>query len=70
MIIATLVYEKQQKLNLKSEKCILMGNLLEQKKVRVSRDVILNESTSWYIVDLTPSKPIVTDLDIDLEEED
>ena len=48
--------EKRQKLNPKSEKCIIVGYSPEQKaykyynpstrKVRVSRDVVFNESTS------------------------
>ena len=49
--------KKQQKLDPKSEKCILIGYSLEQKgykcynpstlKVRVSRDVVFDESASW-----------------------
>ena len=72
--------DKRQKLDPKSEKCILVGYSLEQKgykcfdpstrKVQVSRDVVFDELPSWYTFDSTPSEPIKTDLDIDLEEED
>ena len=50
--------EKRKKLDPKSEKCIPVGYSLEQKgykcynpstqKVRVSRDVVFDESASWY----------------------
>ena len=50
--------KKQQKLELELEKCILVEYSLEQKgykcynpsthKVRVSRDVVYEESASWY----------------------
>ena len=40
------------------------------KKVRVSRDVVFNESVSWYIVDSTPSNPVKTEFDADAKEED
>ena len=37
----------------------------------MSRDVIFDESTSWYTVDLAPSDPIETNFDIiDSEEDD
>ena len=72
--------ENRQKLNRKSVECILVGYSLEQKgykcfdpstrKVQVSRDVVFDELPSWYTFDSTPSEPIKTDLDIDLEEED
>ena len=73
--------EKRQKLDPKSEKCILvLGYSLEQKgyrcfnpsskKVQVSRDVIFDESTSWYTVDSAPFDPIETNFDIDSEEDD
>ena len=55
--------EKRQKLDPKSEKCILIGYSLEQKgykcynpstrKVRVSRDVVFDESASWYAPETT-----------------
>ena len=38
-------------------------------KSGVSRDIVFDESTSWYIVDSVPSKPIES-LEIDLEEDD
>ena len=40
------------------------------KKVRVSRDVVFDESASWYATDSTPSDQIESDFDIDTEEED
>ena len=56
--------EKQRKLDAKSEKCILVGYSDEQKEykcynprtkeVRVNRDVVFDDSTSWYL----PSPPI------------
>ena len=71
--------EKRQNLNPKSEKCILVGYSLEPKgykcfnpatrKAQVSRDVVLDESTSWYTVDLAPSDPIETDFFVDTEED-
>ena len=60
--------EKRQKLDPKSEKCILVGYSLEQKgykcfnpstsKVHVSRDVVFEESRSWYEPDSSSPKPI------------
>ena len=57
--------EKRQKLNPKSEKCILIGYSLEQKgykcynpsprKVRVSRDVVFDKSASWYAPKMIPT---------------
>ena len=73
--------QKQQNLDPKSETCILVGYLLEQKgykcfnpstrKVWVSRDVVFDELVSWYTVDSTPSDPMETYFDIiDSEEDD
>ena len=72
--------EKRENLDPKSERCILMGYSLEQKgykcfnpstkKVRVSRDVVFDESTSWYTINSAPSNMIETDFDIDTEEDD
>ena len=55
--------EKRRKLNLKLEKCVLVGYSYEQKsykcynprtkQVRVNRDVVFDESPSWYL----PSTP-------------
>ena len=55
--------ETRQKLDPKSEKCILVGYSLEQKgykcynpstrKSRVSRDVVFDESASWYAPETT-----------------
>ena len=61
-------------------KMILVGYSLEEKgykcfnpsimKLRVSRDVVFDESASWYSVDSAPSNhPIETDFDIDSEED-
>ena len=36
----------------------------------MSRDVVFDESASWYIVDSAPSDPIETDFNVDTEEED
>ena len=65
--------EKLQKLDPKSEKCILVGYSLEQKgykcfnpstrKVRVSWDVVFDESTSWYKPEPTPPEPSTNDLE-------
>ena len=73
IVYVHILNEKRQKL----EKCILLGYSLEQngckcfnpstRKVQVSRDVIFDESTSWYIVDPVPSDPIETNFDIGLE---
>ena len=72
--------EKRQKLDPKSEKCILVRYSLKQKgykyfnpstrKVGVSRDVVFDKSASWNIVDSTPSDPIETDFDIIESQED
>ena len=55
--------EKQRKLDAKAKKCILVGYSDEQKgykcynprtkQARVSRDVVFDESASWYLP-LTP----------------
>ena len=55
--------EKQRKLDAKAEKCILVGSSDEQKgykcynprtkQARMSRDVVFDESASWYLP-LTP----------------
>ena len=57
--------EKRQKLDPKLEKCLLVGYSLEQKgykcynpstrKVRVSRDVVFDESVSWYEPERIPT---------------
>ena len=59
--------EKRKKLDPESEKCILVGYSLEQKgykcfnpstrKLCVSRDVVFEESASWYEAKPTPPKP-------------
>ena len=64
--------KKRQKLDPKSKKCILVGYSLEQKgykcfnpstrKVRVSRDVVFDESTSWYAPEMSPHDPSTTTL--------
>ena len=51
--------EKRRKLDTKAEKCILVGYSDEQKgykcynprskQARVSRDVVFDESASWYL---------------------
>ena len=41
-----------------------------QKLTRVSRDVVFDESPSWYTDDLAPTNPVETEFDIDAEEED
>ena len=71
--------EKGQKLEPKSEKCILVGHSLEQKmykffnpstrKVCVSWDVVFDESSSWYKPDLTPPEPSTNDLDNNEDDE-
>ena len=64
--------DTRQKLDPKSEKCILVGYSLEQKgykcynpstrKVRISRDVVFDESTSWYAQEITSTQtPLDTD---------
>ena len=64
--------EKRQKLDPKSEKCILVGYSVEQKgykcynpstrKVRVTQDVVFDKYASWY----APEK-ILTSIAIDME---
>ena len=71
--------EKWQKLDPKLEKCILVGYSLRQKgykllnpstqKVRISRDVVFEGSTSWYEHEPTPPEPFLVDLD-DTEDND
>ena len=61
--------ELRTKLDPKVEKCILIGYYLEQKgykcynlvtqKLRVSRDVVFDEMSSWY----SAKKPLEADLD-------
>ena len=66
--------EKKRKLDAKAEKCILVGYLDEQKDykcynpltkhARVSRDVVFDESASWYFpssTNLDNSIPISED---------
>ena len=70
--------EEWQKVDPKSEKCILLGYSPEQKgykcfnpstrKVWVSRDVVFDKWAFWYTIDSTPSEPIKTTLNIDSEE--
>ena len=65
--------EKRSKLDPTLQKCILMGYSLEQKcykwfnpstwKARVSRDVVFDESTSWYEPEPNPPEPSTNDLD-------
>ena len=72
--------EKQQKLDPKSDKCILVVYSLEKKgykcfnsstkMVHVSRDVVFDESASWYTINSTPSNPVKTEFDTDAEEDD
>ena len=72
--------EKQQKLDPKSDKCILVVYSLEKKgykcfnsstkMVHVSRDVVFDESTSWYTVESAPFDTIETEFDTNVEEED
>ena len=60
--------EKRTKLDAKAEKCILVGYSDEQKgyecynprtkQARVSRDVVYDESTSWYLPPTRTSTPI------------
>ena len=64
--------KKRQNLDPKSKKCILVGYSLELKgykcfnpstrKVRVSRDVVFDESTSWYAPEMSPHDPSTTTL--------
>ena len=72
--------EKRQKLDPKSEKCILVGYSLEQKgykcfnpstkKVRVHRDGVFDEPASSYTIDSAPSNPIETEFNTNTEEGD
>ena len=38
--------------------------------VHVSRDVVFDESASWYTINSTPSNPVKTEFDTDAEEDD
>ena len=76
-IISSIAYvhipdEKRQKLDPMSEKCILIGYTLEKKgykcfnpsirMVRVSRDVVFDESAPWYKPEPTPPEPYTANL--------
>ena len=71
--------EKRQKLDAKSEKCILVGYSSKKKAykcfnpstraVRVSRDVVFDESASWYEPDSTPSGPNEEELDVNMDDD-
>ena len=71
--------EKRQKLNAKSEKCILVGYSSEQKgykclnpstqAVQVSRDIVFDESASWHEPDLAPFGPTEEELDVHLDDD-
>ena len=64
--------DTRQKIDPKSKKCILIGYSLERKgykyfnpstrKFRVSRDVVFDESTSWYKLEATAPEPYTADL--------
>ena len=64
--------DNREKFDANLEKCIVIGYLFEKKAykcfnpltrvVRVSRDVIFDESTSWYKPDSTPSDPLKEEL--------
>ena len=64
--------EDREKPGAKSEECILVGYSSTKKAykcfnpstraVRISRDVIFDESASWYKPDATPSNPIEEEL--------
>ena len=68
---------QRQKFDVKSERCILVGYLSKKKEykcynpstrdVRISRDVVFNECTSWYAPE-TASTP--TPLDADYAEQE
>ena len=70
--------EDQEKPDAKSEEYILVGYSSAEKAykcfnpstcvVRVSRDVIFNESASWYKPDATPSDPIEEELNANSDE--
>ena len=71
--------EKRQKLDPKSEKCILVGYSLEQKgykcynpstqKVRISRDVVFDEFASWYAPEKIPTPTPINAESAEQEEE-
>ena len=83
-IFASLAYvhipdEKRQKLAPKSEKYILVGYSLEKgykcfnpstRKVRVSRDVVFDESASWYEPETIPTLTLIDPESAELEIED
>ena len=65
--------EKKEQPDPKLKKCILVGYSLEQKgykwlnpstrKVRVNRDVVFEESASWYKPESTPPESSTNNLD-------
>ena len=71
--------ESREKPDAKSEECILIGYLSAKKAykcfnpstraVRISRDVVFDESASWYKPDATPSDPIEEELNANSDDE-
>ena len=71
--------ESQEKPDATSEECIFIGYLSAKKgykcfnpstrEVRISRDVIFDESASWYKPDATPSEPIEEELNPNSDDE-
>ena len=71
--------ENQEKPDATSKECILIGYLSAKKaykcfnpstrEVRISRDVVFDESASWYKPDATPSELIEEELNANLDKE-
>ena len=70
----------RQKLNPKSQQCILVGYWLKQKgykcynpstrKVRVSRVIVFDKSTSWYEPEATPTLVDSNSVDQEIDDKD
>ena len=71
--------ESREKPDATSEECILIGYLSAKKaykcfnpstrEVRISRDVVFDESASWYKPDATPSEPIEEELNANSDDD-
>ena len=71
--------EKQQKLDTKSKKCVLVGYSPKKKaykclnpltqSVWVSWDIVFNESASWYNPDSAPSELIEEEFDVNSDDD-
>ena len=70
--------EDREKPDAKSEECILIGYSVKKvykcfdpstRAVRISRNIVFDESTSWYKLNATPSDRIEEELNVILDED-